>query len=125
MYENLKSITVNDNTIINLTMHDITYISGEEKIVFPGNKDAVVRIEQDYVPVGNPFGLKLEKKTANKKVSGLPNQKEGVFYIVSGLIRNELPGRTDLLAPSQNVKNQIKNDAGHTIAVLAFETNLC
>lgn len=48
--EELKSITVNDNTIINLTMHDITYISGEEKIVFPGNKDAVVRIEQDYVP---------------------------------------------------------------------------
>lgn len=69
--------------------------------------------------------MKLEKKTANKKVSGLPKQKEGVFYIVSGLIRNELPERTDLLAPSQNVENQIKNDAGHTIAVLAFETNLC
>lgn len=123
--ENLKSTTVNDNTIINLTMHDITYISGEEKIVFPGNRDACVRISQEYIPVENSFGLNLEKKSGNKTVTGLPEQEENTFYIVSGLIRNELPGRTDLLAPSQNIKNQIKNDAGHTVAVLAFETNLC
>lgn len=121
----LKSVKLSNLTIINLTMHDIVYRANEQEIIFPGNKDACVRIEQDYISVDNPFGLNLERKSANKVVTGLPEQKEGVFYIVSGLIRNELPGRTDLLAPSQNVAHQIKNELGHTVAVLAFETNLC
>lgn len=123
--EELKSITINGVKYVNLTMHDITYMSGEQQIVFQGNRDACVRVSQEYIPVENSFGLNLEKKGGNKTVTGLPEQEENIFYIVSGLIRNELPGRTDLLAPSQNIKNQIKNDLGHTVAVLAFETNLC
>ena len=125
MCENLKSVSVNGVTVINMTMHDIVYKTETDTITFPGNANACVRVFQEYVPVGNPFGLRMEIKAGEKRVEGLPKFKEGTFYIVSGLVRAELPERKDLIAPTQNVEHQEKNEKGHTVSISYFETNLC
>ena len=122
--QNLKFVEINGMRVYNMTLHDITYISTQGKFIFPGNKEACVRVSQDYVSVEHPLGLNTEKKAGEKTVTGLPDYKEGIFYLVSGLVRDQLPERKDLLAPSQNVEHQIKNDKGHTVAVTFIETNL-
>lgn len=120
----LKSVVLNGIKVVNMTMHDIVYTSGGQTIVFPGNKEACVRVTQEYIPIGNLFGVNMEIKAGEKHVEGLPKQQNNVYYIVSGLVRAELPERKDLLAPTQNIKHQTKNEKGHTVAISHFETNL-
>lgn len=42
----LKSVVLNGIKVVNMTMHDIVYTSGGQTIVFPGNKEACVRVTQ-------------------------------------------------------------------------------
>ena len=43
---------------------------------------------------------------------GLPDKKEGVFYIVSQLVKSALPNRTDLLVPAEVQRDQSGNIIG-------------
>lgn len=60
-----------------------------------------------------------------KKVIGLPEEeKYGTFYIVSSMVRKELPERKDLISPTNNTINQKRNEKGWTISISRFQTNL-
>ena len=61
MCENLKFVEINGMRVYNLTLHDITYISTQGEFIFPGNKEACVRVSQDYVSVEHPLGLNWQK----------------------------------------------------------------
>ena len=114
----------NGINIFNLTPHDIIFDDGVNRITYPGNKISV-RIEQEYEDLDNEFGLPFEKECGNKKVIGLPEEeKYGTFYIVSSMVRKELPERKDLISPTNNTINQKRNENGWTISISRFQTNL-
>lgn len=109
--------------IYNLTPHDIVLDNGIERITFPKN-DINVRIQEGYVDVKNDYGLPFEKEDGNKIVTGLPEEEGKVLYIVSTMVRKELPNRKDLISPTTNVAHQERNEKGWTLSVSHFQTNL-
>lgn len=114
----------NGINIFNLTPHDIIFDDGVNHIVYLGNKISV-RIEQEYKDLENDFNLPFEKECGNKKVIGLPEEeKYGTFYIVSSMVRKELPERKDLISPTNNIAHQERNEKGWTISISRFQTNL-
>lgn len=54
----------------------------------------------------------------------LKKYEEHVYYIVSTLVRKQLPNRKDLLSPTTNEVHIIKDEKGHTISVSHFEMNV-
>ena len=102
----------------------ISLFNGVNRITYPGNKISV-RIEQEYEDLDNEFSLPFEKECGNKKVIGLPEEeKYGTFYIVSSMVRKELPNRKDLISPTTNVAHQERNEKGWTLSVSHFQTNI-
>lgn len=97
--------------------------TGIERIVFPKN-DISVRIEEGYRDVENEYGLPFEKEDGNKIVTGLPEEEGKVLYIVSTMVRKELPERKDLISPTTNIAHQERNEKGWTLSVSHFQTNL-
>ena len=109
--------------IYNLTPHDIVLDNGIERITFPKN-DINVRVQEGYVDVENDYGLPFEKEDGNKIVTGLPEEEGKVLYLVSTMVRKELPNRKDLISPTTNVAHQERNEKGWTLSVSHFQTNL-
>ena len=109
--------------IYNLTPHDIVLDNGIERITFPKN-NINVRVQEGYIDVENDYGLPFEKEVGNKVVTGLPKEEGKVLYIVSTMVRKELPNRKDLISPTTNVAHQERNEKGWTLSVSHFQTNL-
>lgn len=110
--------------VYNLTPHDIVLDNGIERITFPKN-DINVRIQEGYVDVENDYGLPFKKEDGNKIITGLPEeQQSNVFYIVSTMVRQQLPERKDLISPTTNVAHQERNEKGWTLSISHFQTNL-
>lgn len=53
------------------------------------------------------------------EVTGLPEYEEGVYYVVSAMVRQALPHRKDLLSPGQ----LIRNEAGQPVGCLGLVRN--
>lgn len=53
------------------------------------------------------------------EVTGLPEFEEGVYYVVSAMVRQALPERKDLLSPGQ----LIRNEAGQPVGCLGLVRN--
>lgn len=53
------------------------------------------------------------------EVTGLPEFEEGVYYVVSAMVRQALPHRKDLLSPGQ----LIRNEAGQPVGCLGLVRN--
>lgn len=110
--------------IFNLTPHDIVLNNGVERIVYPKNNISV-RIKEGYQDVENDYGLPFEKEDGNKIITGLPEeQQSNIFYIVSTMVRQQLPERKDLISPTTNVAHQERNEKGWTLSISHFQTNL-
>ena len=95
--------------IINLTPHDINFVGAtiDGDIVFPSA--GIARAEEiteqlDAIWDGyNRFPV-VKKKFG--RVSNLPEQQKNTFYIVSVIVANALPERSDLLIVSETVRNE-------------------
>lgn len=66
----------------------------------------------------------LECSHGEPFVENLPEYEEHVYYIVSTLVRKQLPKRKDLLSPTTNEVHITKDEKGHTISVSHFEMNV-
>jgi len=107
--------------IINLTPHEVSIIgtSGEVELVIPP-PGRVARVETTYIPRGP---LDIEGATPGDdmgwaeisiyraevgKVIGLPdlNPAEDTYYIVSKAVFDAVPGRRDVLAPGELVRDE-------------------
>ena len=53
------------------------------------------------------------------EVTGLPEYEEGVYYVVSAMVRQALPNRKDLLSPGQ----LIRNEQGQPVGCLGLVRN--
>ena len=113
--------------IVNLTPHPVTIedIDGHKMTYEPhGTACRVVERHEivDFVmtPDGNPITL---KKAIPIAIKGLPPQREGVFYICSGMAADAAwkLGRSDVICPSTDPDDIIRDERGFTTAIRAFK----
>jgi methyl coenzyme M reductase subunit C-like uncharacterized protein (methanogenesis marker protein 7) len=129
-------------TIINLTLHDINVlddsnvsfdkasrgykVNGDPVIRETYNPSGtVLRCSQEETEAGDLNGIKLYKvkfgrvehttKDGSVITFNMP-VKEGVYYIVSNIIKNALSDRPDLLVPTR----MVRNDKGQPVGCLGF-----
>jgi hypothetical protein len=90
--------------IINLTPHDINIILGNETITIKP-EGTPARVAQTKQQIDTVEGIPICKSSFGE-VENLPPQKEGTIYIVSMLVANALPSRTDLYFPDGVVRSE-------------------
>lgn len=100
-------------TVINKTPHAVHIVDSDGRIVKTYEKgDSQIRLTAKTVqdiPLadGTPT-----TRTEFGEPEGLPSFQEGIFYIVSQLVKNTLPNRTDLLVPAEVVRDEKGNIIG-------------
>ena len=92
-------------TLKNLTPHPITVCDSEGKTLKTFASDGLVRLKASTVSAGFDVDGVPVTKTEFGLPEGLPEPQEGVFLIVSQLVKSALPGRTDLLVPAEVVRD--------------------
>ena len=119
-FENLMVVLENGIKVLNLCPHPITY-RGKGDLVFNtvGKENALrLPVESSEEEIGGiVFG-----KTKTLPIE-LPEEVEGVLYIVPTLIRTTYNCRKDFISPTTDPKGLIKNDKGFTEAVTKFDVN--
>lgn len=103
--------------IINLTPHDIVFVNedGESQVFMASGE--VARVEQFLFSIG---GSKYNLKSCvTGCVEGLPAKDVDTVYIVSSMVREELPERDDLWSPT----SFIRDEEGKIIGCTAFIVN--
>lgn len=93
--------------VINLTPHAITVV-GHGEIPATG---IVPRVAMQTNPVGFIGGLPTSQ-TEYGKVEMLPEKIEGVYFIVSQMLKAACSDRVDLLYPSELVRDEKGNIIG-------------
>ena len=99
--------------IINKTPHPVNIVSPDGTIARVYERDAtLIRLKQTVVqdeplPDGTPTS-----RTVFGEPEGLPERRDGVFYIVSQLVKSALPDRDDLLVPAEVVRDGEGNIIG-------------
>ena len=99
--------------IINLTPHAVTI--GDRTIEPSGE---IARVSQTTTPAGDWDGIPLVVGSYGDTV-GLPPQQDGVFYIVSAMLRMANPSRRDLGSPA----DVIRDAQGQTVGCRSIQIN--
>ena len=94
---------------VNLTPHDIVLNDGT--VI---NSKGVVRISAQYSEFKDGICCQVFGDPV-----GLPEEKEGVFLIVSALVLGAVK-RKDLVAPATGHPECIRNEKGHIVSVPGF-----
>lgn len=103
---------------INLTPHAIKLNDGT--IFEPSG--VVARVTADLQEVESLGGFQVYRQTFGE-VTGLPEEKFGIVYIVSAMVL-AASDRNDLIAPATGHKDVVRNEAGHIVSVPGFVTKL-
>ena len=102
LLENLEQLPI---TIINLTPHPVNLLDVNANVVITFHTEGLARCSQNDVIIGKLNKDIILTKTSYGEIIGLPEQSPRTFYIVSRLVRNALPNRTDLLVPNQLIRD--------------------
>lgn len=105
--------------IINMTPHAVTLMDNENtiiKVVAPAGM--TIRLTQETEVVGSLDGIPLTRTkygdplvVSEEGTSAMPAVEEGVYYVVSAMVKNALPERADFLVPAE----QVRDEAGRVI----------
>ncbi len=90
--------------IINLTPHEITFVREGGNVVVPASGQ-LARLTTETVTIGEINGIPVTA-TAYGDVTGLPDPVEGTVYLVSILVAQRVPERTDVFIPSESVRDE-------------------
>ena len=90
--------------IINKTPHPVIVISEDGQIVTFEPVAPAIRISSSIKDAGEIAGIRVTKSVFGDAVN-MPEQIEGVFYIVSQMVKTAFPERKDLLVPSEVVRD--------------------
>lgn len=105
--------------LVNLCPHEIVVVrNGEEPLVLPAASNPL-RVNIEEVEIGQVQNIPI-LKTEFKELEFLPEPQEGVFYVVSTIVRQMLPERTDLISPARLARNE----KGEITACTAFACNI-
>jgi hypothetical protein len=109
-------------TVINLTSHNINVFSmdGRTQIALlpKGDEAKVVEFKKNKSVnhiLMNGFKVPILGKSFGQ-VTGLPEPKDDTFYVVSRVVKNNSPDRTDLVIPA----HPIRDWAGRPIGCKSF-----
>lgn len=99
-------------TIINCTPHPITIFGVNNEVIMQLPKgETVPRLTQSSETVQHIAGIPITE-TVFGETTDLPEQKEGVFLIVSRLVLSANQDRSDLLVPNDMVRDEDDNIIG-------------
>ena len=107
--------------IVNLTPHDVTVVNGDHHQTIPAS-GSVARVDTVSTPAGVLFNGKSPialTRTSYGAVVGLPDYQSGTYYIVSALVRQAVPHRTDVYSPS----GLVRDAAGKVIGCSGLDSN--
>lgn len=117
-------VELEDGTkLLNLCPHPVVYEA----------KDGSFEIT--FHTVGKEAALRLPVKSSEEEKGGLifgrtetlpielPEEVEGLLYIVPTLVRSTYSNRKDFVSPTTDPKMIIKDDNGFTKAVMKFDVN--
>ena len=90
--------------LVNLTPHAIDVMGTDNVVRTIPASGMVCRLTTSTELVDVVGGLRITK-TVFGEPSGLPEEKEGTYYLVSQLIKNALPARSDLLVPAEVLRD--------------------
>jgi len=96
--------------IQNCTPHAIHLILAEASHTFPPS-DFVARVEEQLTPFSTVNDIPVEHMTRSKVVN-LPPPAPDTIYIVSRVVAEAAPERTDLVSPGQLVRDQLMRVVG-------------
>jgi hypothetical protein len=82
---------------LNIQRLDLTWMVLEPSGILP-------RVELDREPVDPICGVSITV-TAPREVVGLPEVRDGIYYVVSGMVE-AASGRADLLSPGPLVRDE-------------------
>jgi hypothetical protein len=105
------------STLVNLTPHVINVLHADGSISNISSS-GLARCAEQRTVVGSVNGIDLYE-VAYGDVSGLPEQVEDTYFIVSMPVRLALPWRLDLLSPGELVRD----NEGKPIGCKGFATN--
>lgn len=99
--------------IVNKTPHPVHMLDEKGNIfkTFPKGEQ-LIRLAVNTVSCGSLSDGTPISKTEFGEPEGLPNYVEGIFYIVSQLVKSALPHRADLLVPAELVRDENGNILG-------------
>lgn len=95
--------------LINATPHKIR-IMVEGKIVTLRTSSAIARVETTSTPIGEWGGIEVRLNFPGK-ITGLPEEVEGTYFIVSKMVLDNKGDRNDLFALDTN--NCVRDKDGH------------
>ena len=97
--------------IKNFTPHSITICNNAGEVARVIQPEGLVRLKVVTVPAGEIDGVPVTR-TEFGQAEGLPEFKEGIFIVVSQLVKTALPSRSDLLVPAEVVRDEKGNIVG-------------
>lgn len=97
---------------INLTQHPVNVYADDGTLLrtIPPSGE-IARVPVYRQKIGYVNGLRVYQPIQNPP-EGLPEPQDGVFYIVSSMVRCAVPHRLDVLSPGQLVRNRTRNVIG-------------
>ena len=99
--------------IVNKTPHPVNIVSPQGDVVRVYERDATpIRLKQSVVADHPMADGTPTSRTVYGEPEGLPERRDGVFYIVSQLVKSALPGRDDRLVPAEVVRDGEGNIIG-------------
>jgi hypothetical protein len=98
-------------TIKNFTPHPIVICNNAGEVTRVIQPEGLVRLKAVTVPAGEIDGVSITR-TEFGQPEGLPEFQEGVFIVVSQLVKTALPSRFDLLVPAEVVRDEKGNIVG-------------
>jgi len=103
---------------VNLTPHALTiYANGEIAFEIPASGTVARRAVSEEI-VGEVNGVVLAR-TVFGEAEGVPAPEEGVMYLVSRLVKDGLPNRTDVICPDTG-KTAVRDEGGRILGVTRF-----
>ena len=91
--------------LINLTPHAVDIMSTSGSVVSIPASGMVARLTTSTEVVKEEDGIRFTR-TVFGEPTALPEEKADTFYIVSQLIKNALPKRSDLLVPAEVLRDK-------------------
>jgi hypothetical protein len=108
--------------IRNFTPHSIVFRHEDgHDTVF--ESEGSIRIQTKTEIAESIDGFKSVRIVADKENTVLPAREDGVFFIVSGMVRENFPDRKDFISPATDPAHVIRGENGFVEAVKAFVRN--
>lgn len=91
--------------IVNLTPHAVSFINADGATVLTVEPSGTIaRVGSRTVQIGTLNGLPVTQ-TEFGEVQDLPEQKDGTVYLVSSLVAQRVPERSDVFIPAESVRD--------------------